>query len=110
MTELVDELSLDTLVDAVSGQLLLSQQRRIAAGLPAVFQVDELTLEVSFVVTSSKEGSGGISISVVKADGKLKYDQESLQKVTLKLTAVTDQKQPDNRLGPVRPKLEDDRP
>jgi hypothetical protein len=110
MTELVDELSLDTLVAAVSSQLLLSQQRRIDAGLPPVFQVDSLTLEVSFVVTSSKEGGGGISISVVKADGKLKYDEQSLQKVTLQLSAVTDQKQPDNVISPVRPKLEDDRP
>jgi len=104
------ELSLDTLIDAVSEQLLRSQSRRIATGRAAVFDVSELTLEVSFVATTSKEGGGGINLSVVKADGSVKYERESVQKITLTLTAVKDAQQPDDRFGPVRPRTLDTRP
>ena len=46
---------------------------------------------------------------MVKADGNVKYDSESVQKVTLKLTGVKNA-QPDNHFGTVRPRAEDDRP
>jgi len=54
VNDVTDNLSLDTLVEAVSDQLLRSQSRRIAEGRAAVFEVDELTLEVSFVVTKRR--------------------------------------------------------
>jgi hypothetical protein len=110
MNDVTEALSLDTLVDAVSEQLLRAQARRIAAGRAAVFEVSELTLEVSFVVTTSKRGGGGIDLHVIKADGSVKYDRESIQKVTLTLTGVKDAAQPDDRFGPVRPRIPDDRP
>lgn len=103
-------LTISALIREVTREVLNSQSDRISSGDPAVFEVSDLTLEVSFVAKSSDKAGGGFDLKVVKADAGVQYDQESVQKVTLKLTAVKDQLQPDNRFGPVRPKLADDRP
>jgi hypothetical protein len=100
--ELAEDLSIEALVTAVSEQLLRAQSARQASGRPAVFEVSDLTLEISYVVTQSKSAGGGFDLKVIKADGALKYDTESVQKVTLKLTAVNTQKLADNTFGKVR--------
>jgi hypothetical protein len=111
VSDFSEDLSIEALVTAVSEQLLRSQSARLAAGRPAVFEVSDLTLEISFVVTTSKSGGGGFDLKVIKADGALKYDTESVQKVTLKLNAVPSQKLASSGFAPVRPNLtSDDRP
>ena len=99
-----DDVSLETLIAAVSRQLLQSQQHRIEAGEPAVFEVSEMTIDVSFVVTKSARGGGGIDLKVVKADAGVQYDRQSVQKVSLKLAAVKDQRQPFTGFGTIRPR------
>lgn len=98
-----DDLSIRTLIQAVTQELLESQAQRLAAGGPAVFEVSGLTLEISFVATSSKHGSGGFDLKVVKADAGLQYDKQSVHKITLQLKAVTDEDQPFSS-GAVRPR------
>jgi hypothetical protein len=88
MTETAKDLSLKTLIRAVTDELLASREERLAAGDPAVFQVQELTLEVSFVATTSKQAGGGVHFWVVKADAGMKYDDQSVHKVVLKLKAA----------------------
>lgn len=85
MPESDQDLSIKTLVRAVTKELLASREERQAAGEPAVFQVDELTLEISFVATSSNQGGGGFQFWVIKADAGVKYDEQCVQKVILKL-------------------------
>jgi hypothetical protein len=102
--EFADDLTIETLVRAVSEQLLQSQQNRIAGGQPALFEVTELTLDISFVVGKSRHGGGGFDLKVVRADGGVQYDTQSVQKVTLKLAALRDQPQPFGGFGPVRPR------
>jgi hypothetical protein len=80
MSDLTEDLSIEALVRAVSDQLLRSQQERLAAGKEAVFEVSDLTLEVSFVVTTSTHGGGGFDLKVVKADSGVKYDKETSRK------------------------------
>ncbi|MDP9120226.1 MAG: hypothetical protein M3O15_02490 [Acidobacteriota bacterium] len=113
-SELADDLSIETLIRAVSEQLVRAQENRLASGGAAVFEVSELTLDISFVVSKSKHGGGGFDLKVVKADGGVQYDTQSIQKVSLKLTALKDQPQPFGGFGPVRPKKTereaDDRP
>lgn len=99
-------LSIRALIREVTREILSSQADRIASGDPAVFEVSDLTLEVSFVATSSKKGGGGFDLKVVKADAGVQYEKECIQKVILKLTAVTDQEQPFNP-SRVRPQLSD---
>jgi len=103
-SELSDDLSIETLIRAVSEQLLRSQQDRLAADRAAVFEVSELTLDISFVAAKSKHGGGGFDLKVVRADGGVQYDTQSIQKLSLKLTALKDQPQPFGGFGPVRPK------
>jgi Trypsin-co-occurring domain 2 len=83
-----DDLSLKNLIRAVSDELLASRAERLAANLPPLFEVQELTIEVSFVVTESKGGGGGFDLKVIKADASVKYDRESVHKVTLTLKAL----------------------
>jgi hypothetical protein len=83
-----EDLSLKTLIRAVSEELRTSQDERIARGQPPLFEVQELTVEVSFVITESKGGHGGFDLKVIKADANVKYDKESVHKVTLKLKAL----------------------
>ncbi|MFT8244062.1 trypco2 family protein [Roseomonas sp. BN140053] len=105
MDDLAEDLSIETLVRAVSDQLLRSQAAREASGKPAVFEVSEMTLEVSFVVRSSKQAGGGFTLSVIKADGSMKFDKETVQKVSLKLAAAKSQGRFEG-FGPVRPRAE----
>jgi len=99
-----DDLSIRALIQAVTTELLESQQDRQAAGEAAVFQVQGLTLEISFVATSAKHAGGGFDIKVVKADAGVQYDRQSIHKIQLTLTAVDDQ--PFGGAGPLRPSLE----
>jgi hypothetical protein len=82
-----NDLSIKQLIRAVTAELLASQQERLACGDPAVFEVSELTLDISFVATHSRNISGGFDFKVVKADGGVKYDEQSVHRVILKLTA-----------------------
>jgi hypothetical protein len=107
MADETPELSLKQLISAVSDELLASQQERVLAGRPALFELGEVALEVSFVVTHSKSGGGGFTFHVIKADGNIKYDTESVQKATIKLTPLKTQL-PDGTFGPMRLSLDDD--
>ncbi|HEY7305966.1 MAG TPA: trypco2 family protein [Bryobacteraceae bacterium] len=82
------DLSLKTLIQAVSEELRASRDERLASGAQALFEVQDLTIEVSFVVTKSKGGGVGFDLKVVRADANVKYDQESVHKVILKLKAL----------------------
>ena len=53
----------------------------------ALFEIKDLTIEVSFVRTESKGGAGGFDLKVVKADANVKHDRE-LQKIILTLRAL----------------------
>lgn len=107
--EFEDEgLSIRALIREVTREVLSSQSDRMASGDPAVFEVSDLTLEVSFVATSSKKAGGGFDLKVVKADAGMQYDKQSIHKVSLKLAAI-DQEQPFG-FGKVRPQLRETDP
>lgn len=105
MTETENDLSIKTLIRAVTDELLASRDERLASGDPAVFQVEELTLEISFVATSSKKAGGGFQFWVVKADAGIKYDDQCVHKVVLKLkTAEPSNAEPFGLEEPLRPR------
>jgi len=104
MASKTDDLTIGALIRAVTKELIEAQAERLAAGGQAVFEVSDLTLEISFVATTSKHGGGGFDLKVVKADVGAQYEKQSVQKVTLALKAVLDQVQPFGAVGPVRPR------
>ncbi len=88
MSDTQDQLSIKTLIRSVTSELLESRKERLEAGDPAVFEVEDLTLEISFIATTSKSGGGGFQFWVVKADGNVKYDDQAVHKIVLKLKAA----------------------
>ena len=82
------DLSLKTLIRSVSDELLASRAERQERGLPALFEIQELTVEVSFVVTESEGGGGGFDLKVVRADTSVRYDAQSIHRITLRLRAL----------------------
>lgn len=99
-----DDLSIEDLIRAVSVQLRQSQDDRLASGEPAIFEVSELTLDISFTVTRSEKVGGGFDLKVLRADGGVQHDHQSVQRVSLTLSAVKDQPQPFGGFGPLRPR------
>lgn len=95
-------ISMKALIRRISDELLESQRERQLQGLPAVFEVQGLDIEVSFVVTESRQGGGGFDLRVIKADGSMKYEDQSVQKVTLHLGV------PSARPVVTRPDVDDD--
>ncbi len=109
---LTEQISLKDLIRAVSDELIASRAERLADNRPAIFEVSELTIEASFVVTKSAGGGGGINIQVLRADANADYKQETVNRLSLKLTAL----KPDadhhilRELGdevPLRPRLDE---
>jgi len=101
-----DQLSIKTLIRTVTDQLIESRDERLAAGRPAVFEVQDLTLEISFVATRSKAAEGGFQFWVVKAGGNVKHDDQSVHKITLKLkTAEPSHNEPFGLDDKLRPNL-----
>jgi hypothetical protein len=85
---MAEDLSIKALIRAVSDELIASRIERQDAGQPALFEIKDLTIEVSFVVTESKGGGGGFDLKVIKADANVKYDREQVQKIILTLRAL----------------------
>ena len=82
-----DEISLRQLISAVSDELIASRAERLAHNRPPLFEVKELSIEASFVVTSTDSGGGGFDLKIVKANAKTDYKQETVHKIVLKLAA-----------------------
>jgi hypothetical protein len=102
------DISLKDLIRAVSDELIASRKERLAADLPAIFEVHELTIEAGFTVSDSTKGGGGIDLKIVKADAGVEYKKDTVHKITLKLAAMKDQASIFTELGdevPLRPRL-----
>jgi len=85
-----NEISLKELIRTVSDELMASRAERLAANRPAIFEVDGLTIEVSFIITESDAAGGGFDLKILKANAKSDYRQESIHKITLTLSAIKD--------------------
>ena len=83
------DFSLKSLIRTVSDELIGSQKDRVEKGLPALFEVEEFNIEVSFVVTENRAVGGGFDLKIVKADAGSTYDSSSVHKISLKMKALS---------------------
>jgi hypothetical protein len=81
----VDRIPLAALIEAVRQEMLTAAQQ--GKGRPLQLEVDEVGIEVEVAVTAGKEGEAGIKIWVLTAGGTVSRQNQSTQRVSLKLSA-----------------------
>jgi hypothetical protein len=86
-------LSIKELIQQVRRELAESDLERRKEGRKAIFQVEDLTLEVNFIVTHSGKGGGGFSFQVLtlggaNLGGEKAYENQQVHKITLSLKAI----------------------
>lgn len=86
---LAQNISVKEFIQAVSEQLMASRTERLAAGRPPVFEVDSLDIELSVTATRSSRKAGRVDLKVVSGDLAGTAGHESVQKLSLHLTATT---------------------
>lgn len=72
----------------VHKELLESQKEREKEGLESLFVVDDLTIEVNFIASETKDVEGGLDFKIVTAGGARQYQDQQVHKITLHLKTV----------------------
>lgn len=86
-------LFIEDLISKVHDELLQARRKREQRGDPAIFEVQDMTLEVHFVAQRAADYNGGIDLKIVtvggvSAGGARHYSDQQIHKITLNLTAV----------------------
>jgi hypothetical protein len=82
------------LIRRVHQELVESREERERLGLPPIFEVQNMTIEVNFVANETKDVHGGLDFRVITAGGSRRYDQQQVHKITLSLAAVAQRGDP----------------
>ena len=91
--EIRQSLFIKDLISKVHDELLQSRQAREQRGDPAIFEVEQMTLEVNFVAQRDSEFNGGIDLKIVtvggaRLGGARHYNNQQIHKITLTLAAL----------------------
>ncbi len=91
--EIGQSLFIKDLISKVHDELLQSRQVREQRGDPAIFEVEQMTLEVNFVAQRDSEFNGGIDLKIVtvggaRLGGARHYNNQQIHKITLTLAAL----------------------
>jgi Trypsin-co-occurring domain 2 len=95
--EKVAGLGLRELIKDIKSDLAKSEEERLEAGENPVFKVEDVDLEINFVINKQYAESGGIEYKFVTLGNQSQISSEKVQKITLHMKAI----QPEDR--PVRP-------
>ena len=82
-------LELDTLVQRVSDDLWRLDSLRTARGEYPMFSLSEVTLEVAFVVRTSRTQDNSVKFEVIALTEKSAIEREKANKVVMKLQPLT---------------------
>jgi hypothetical protein len=85
---LADDISIKDFIQAISEDLMESRTQRLASGLPPVFEVAALDIDLSVKATRSSKKNGGVDLKVLRGDLESITGSESVQKISLHLTAT----------------------
>jgi hypothetical protein len=72
----------------VHKELLESEKERKKDGMESLFVVDDLTIEVNFIASETKDVEGGLDFKIVTAGGARQYQDQQVHKITLHLKTV----------------------
>lgn len=87
--QITKQLQIKDVIRKVQEELIESQQEREKQGIPPLFEVDSLEIELHFTVQEQMDASTGFSIAVVDLDAEHTYSAEQVQKITLRLKKVS---------------------
>jgi Trypsin-co-occurring domain 2 len=87
--ELAQNISVKEFIQAVSEQLMASRAERLATGRAPIFEVASLDIELSVTATRSSKKAGSIDLKVVSGGLAGMAGHQSVQKLSLHLTATT---------------------
>lgn len=85
MTKNEDIVSLSKIIRQVHINLLESEKSRIESGLPRLFKVSSLSLELNVAITKSTNIKGGIGFQVLSIGSSKEVAKEEINKITLTL-------------------------
>lgn len=88
-----DSLFVRELIRRVHQELLESREERRQSGMPPIFEVERMEIEVNFVAIDSKEARGGLDFKVItiggaSVGGGKRYESQEVHKITLSLVAL----------------------
>lgn len=95
----MEGLNIKELIHAVRQELMDSEQERIRKGIPPLFVVDNLKIEVNFVVEKKTTTGGGLNLKIVDVGRDVSYNSQQIHKITLELktcAASNDFDEPDS--------------
>ena len=83
-----DEITVKELIQKLSEELLESEQERERNGRRPVFEVSELTVELEFSVSRSRQGRAGLDVHIINIGGEAERAHSHTQRMTLRLVAA----------------------
>lgn len=94
------KVSFGEMIRAISDDLREGQTERIADGLPPLFKVNSLELEVNFVIEKSEDAKGGVKFWVIEAGAGVgsKHSTTHKAKLQLEVAELTPQEKVKNML------------
>jgi hypothetical protein len=93
-----DQRALETLMNTefasvirnIQRELITSQEQREEEGLPPLFKVSGLTLELQFTLEEDKSAEGKLGISIVQAGAAKKVSENTVHKMVIQFSVVDD--------------------
>lgn len=81
----MENLQIKDLIHSVREELIASQKEREEKGLDPLFYVDNLKIEVNFVVEKTKQTSGGFNLKIIDVGRDVTYADQQIHKIVLEL-------------------------
>ncbi|HNW91049.1 MAG TPA: hypothetical protein PK664_05680 [Paludibacteraceae bacterium] len=81
----METLNLKELIHTVRQELIDSENERKSKGLDPLFKVDNLKIEVNFVVEKTKKTGGKLGIKIIDIGHDVTYSSQQVHKIVLEL-------------------------
>lgn len=81
--------SLSELIEHVRNELVAADLKRQEEGRESLLELDQLQIEIHFVVTSTDKVKGGFDLKVLSLGGEDEYREEEVQTVRVTLKKAT---------------------